>query len=325
MSVNNRAALPKFSFWTLTKDAFSQWWNEDRPFELAAALAYYTLFSLAPMLVIAVSVAGFFFGREAAQNQIVETLSGFVGKDAGVVIQTMIENASKQQSSDSIFAVLVGVALLLFGAGGVVGQLQSSLNMIWGVEPRPDRGIVGFIRERFISYGMVLGVGFLLLVSLVVTAALSAFDQFLEGSIPAGAGFLLQAVHFVVSLGLIAFMFAAIYRFMPDGRIAWRDVAVGGILTALLFNIGKFFIGLYLGQSSATSVYGAAGSLATLLLWIYYSSLIFFFGAELTQVYANRFGSGLAPSPDAQPAAPEIQRGKRVRRDDSRSPVRPAR
>ena len=172
---------------------------------------------------------------------------------------------------------------------------------------------------------MVLGVGFLLLVSLVVTAALSAFDQFLEGSIPAGAGFLLQAVHFVVSLGLIAFMFAAIYRFMPDGRIAWRDVAVGGILTALLFNIGKFFIGLYLGQSSATSVYGAAGSLATLLLWIYYSSLIFFFGAELTQVYANRFGSGLAPSPDAQPAAPEIQRGKRVRRDDSRSPVRPAR
>ena len=158
------------SFWILIRDAFSQWWNEDRPFELAAALAYYTLFSLAPMLVIAVSVAGFFFGREAAQNQIVETLSGFVGKDAGIVIQTMIENAGKQQTTDSIFAMLVGVALLLFVAGGVVGQLQSSLNMIWGVEPRPDRGILGFIKERFISYGMVLGVGFLLLVSLVVSA-----------------------------------------------------------------------------------------------------------------------------------------------------------
>ena len=324
MMANERTALPKFSFWTLIKDAFSQWWNEDRPFELAAALAYYTLFSLAPMLVIAVSVAGFFFGREAALHQIVETLSGFVGKDAGVAIQTMIENASKQQATDSIFAVLVGVALLLFGAGGVVGQLQSSLNMIWGVEPRPDRGIFGFIKERFISYGMVLGVGFLLLVSLIVTAALSAFDQFLEGSIP-GAGLLLQAIHFVVSLGLIAFMFAAIYRFMPDGRIAWRDVVIGGILTALLFNVGKFFIGLYLGQSSTTSVYGAAGSLATLLLWIYYSSLIFLFGAELTQVYATRFGSGLAPSPDAQPAAPEIQRGKRLRRDDNRGLVRPAR
>jgi membrane protein len=312
------------SFWILIREASSQWWNEDRPFELAAALAYYTLFSLAPMLVIAVSVAGFFFGREAAQNQIVETLSGFVGKDAGIVIQTMIENASKQQTTDSIFAMLVGVVLLLFGAGGVVGQLQSSLNMIWGVEPRPDQGILGFIKERFISYGMVLGVGFLLLVSLVVSAALSAFDKYIGGT-AAGAGLLLQVIHFVVSLGLIAFMFAAIYRFMPDGRISWRDVVVGGILTALLFNVGKFFIGLYLGQSSVTSVYGAAGSLVTLLLWIYYSSLIFFFGAELTQVYATRFGSGLTPSPNAQPAAPEIQRGKRVRRNDNRGLVRPAR
>ncbi len=312
------------SFWTLIREAFSQWWNEDRPFELAAALAYYTLFSLAPMLVIAVSVAGFFFGREAAQNQIVETLSGFVGKDAGIVIQTMIENAGKQQTTDSIFAMLVGVALLLFGAGGVVGQLQSSLNMIWGVEPKSDQGMLGFIKERFISYGMVLGVGFLLLVSLVVSAALSAFDQYLGGAAP-GAGLLLQVIHFVVSLALIAFMFAAIYRFMPDGRIAWTDVVVGGILTALLFNVGKFFIGLYLGQSSVTSVYGAAGSLVTLLLWIYYSSLIFFFGAELTQVYATRFGSGLTPSSNAQPAAPEIQRGKRLRRDDNRRAIRPVR
>lgn len=310
------------SFRTFIKEAFSQWWNEDRPFELAAALAYYTLFSLAPMLVIAVSVAGFFFGREAAQNQIVETLSGFVGKDAGLVIQTMIENAGKQQTTDSIFAMLVGVVLLLFGAGGVVGQLQSSLNMIWGVEPKSGRGAIDFIKERFISYGMVLGVGFLLLVSLVVSAALSAFDRFLGGAAP-GAGLLLQVIHFIVSLGLIAFMFAAIYRFMPDGRIAWKDVVVGGILTALLFNVGKFFIGLYLGQSSVTSVYGAAGSLVTLLLWIYYSSLIFFFGAELTQVYAARFGSGLTPSPNAQPAAPEIQRGKRVRRNDNRGLVKP--
>jgi membrane protein len=177
--------------------------------------------------------------------------------------------------------------------------------------------VLDFVKERFISYGMVLGVGFLLMVSLVVSAALAAFDKFLEGTMP-GVGILLQVIHFVVSLSLITFMFAAIYRFMPDGRIAWRDVAVGGILTAIFFNVGELLIGIYLGQSSVTSVYGAAGSLVTLLLWIYYSSLIFFFGAELTQVYATRFGSGLTPSSKSQPAAPEIQRGKRVRRKNDR-------
>jgi len=299
-------------FWILLKESFGQWWNEDRPFELSAALAYYTLFSLAPLLVIAISVAGFVFGREAAQDQVVNTLSGFVGKDAGKAIQEMIENASKQQTSESILAVIGGVALLLFGAGGVVGQLQSSLNMIWGVEPKAGRGVMGFLRDRFISYAMVLGMGFLLLVSLVVSAALNAFDHFLESWI-AGAGPLLQIIHFIVSLGVIAFLFAAIFKFLPDARVAWRDVAIGALMTAIFFNIGKFLIGLYIGQSSAASVYGAAGSLVTLLLWVYYSGLIFFFGAELTQVYASRFGSGVAPAENAQPAAPEIQRGKRVR------------
>jgi membrane protein len=301
-------------FWILVKDGFHQWWNEDRPFELAAALAYYTVFSMAPLLVIAISVAGFVFGREAAQDQVVGALSDFVGKDGGVAIQTIIHNASKQQTSESVFAALIGVALLLFGAGGVVGQLQSSLNMIWGVEPKPDRGWLGFLKDRFISYAMVLGVGFLLLVSLIVSAALSAFDSFLESTMQ-GADILLQIIHFIVSLGLTAFLFAAIYRFVPDARISWKDVTVGALMTAVLFNGGKFLISVYLGQSSVASVYGAAGSLVTLLLWVYYSSLIFFFGAELTQVYATRFGSGMTPADNAQPAAPEIQRGKRVRSD----------
>jgi membrane protein len=299
-------------FFTFLREGFNQWWNEDRPFELAAALAYYTIFSMAPLLVIAISVAGFVFGREAAQDQVVRTLADFVGKDGGVAIQTMINNASKQQTSESIFAMLIGVALLLFGAGGVVGQLQSSLNMIWGIEPRPDRGWLGFLKDRFISYAMVLGVGFLLLVSLIVSAALAAFDRFLESALP-GAGIALHIINFIVSLGLVAFMFAAIYRFVPDARISWKDVVVGALMTAVLFTIGKFLISLYLGQSSVTSVYGAAGSLVTLLLWVYYSSLIFFFGAELTQIYATRFGSGMTPTENAQPAAPEIQRGKRVR------------
>jgi membrane protein len=299
-------------FWILMKNGFNQWWNEDRPFELAAALAYYTIFSMAPILVIAISVAGFVFGREAAQEQVIRTLSDFVGQDGGLAIQTMINNATKQQTSDSIFAMLIGVALLLFGAGGVIGQLQSSLNMIWGIEPKPDRGWLGFVKARFISYAMILGVGFLLLVSLIVSAMLTAFDNFLESTLP-GAGIVLQIIHFIVSLGLIAFMFAAIYRFVPDARISWKDVAVGALMTAVLFNVGKFLIGLYLGRSSVSSVYGAAGSLVTLLLWVYYSSLIFFFGAELTQVYATRFGSGMTPADNAQPAAPEIHRGKRVR------------
>jgi membrane protein len=306
--------LPPRKLWILLKESFSQWWNEDRPFELAAALAYYTLFSLAPLLVIAISVAGFAFGREAAQDQVVNTLGGFVGKDAGKAIQEMIENASKQQTSESVFAMVSGVALLLFGAGGVVGQLQSSLNMIWGVEPKAGRGVVGFLRDRFVSYAMVLGMGFLLLVSLVVSAALTAFDHFLESWMP-GAGLLLQIIHFTVSLAVIAFLFAAIFKFLPDAQVAWKDVAIGALMTAILFNIGKYLIGLYIGQSSAASVYGAAGSLVTLLLWVYYSGLIFFFGAELTQVYAARFGSGVTPAENAQPAAPEIQRGKRVQRE----------
>ncbi|MGH7926977.1 MAG: YihY/virulence factor BrkB family protein, partial [Candidatus Binatia bacterium] len=255
-------------FWTVLKEAFNQWWNEDRPFELSAALAYYTLFSLAPLLVIAISVAGFVFGRQAAQDQVVNTLGDFVGRDTGMAIQTMIDNASKQQTSESILAMLAGVALLLFGAGGVVGQLQTSLNMIWGVEPKPGRGLIGFLKDRFMSYAMVLGVGFLLLVSLVVSAALNAFDQFLESWMP-GAGVLLQGLNFVVSLGLIAFLLASIFKFLPDARIGWKDVAVGALITAILFNVGKYLIGLYIGQSSAGSVYGAAGSLVTLLLWIY--------------------------------------------------------
>jgi membrane protein len=301
-------------FWIVLKEAFNQWWNEDRPFELAAALAYYTLFSLAPILVIAISVAGFVFGREAAQDQVVTTLGDFIGRDAGLAVQGMIESASKQQTSESIFAMIMGVALLLFGAGGVVGQLQTSLNLIWGVEPKGGRGIIGFLKDRFVSYAMVLGVGFLLLVSLVISAALNAFGQFIESGMP-GAGLVLRGLNFVVSLGLIAFLLASIFKFLPDARIGWKDVAVGALITAILFNVGKYLIGLYIGQSSTTSVYGAAGSLVTLLLWVYYSGLIFFFGAEVTQVYASRFGSGLAPADNAQPARPEAQRSDRMTQD----------
>jgi membrane protein len=291
--------------WHLAKDGVLQW-IEDQPFQLAAALSYYTLFSLAPLLIIVIAIAGFVFGREAAQNQIVETIQGMVGEESAQAIQGMIQNASAKPKT-GIFSTLVGVIALIFGAGGVVGQLQTSLNTIWGVTPKPGQGVWGFIRQRFISFSMVLGIGFLLLVSLVVSALLTGLTQ-LMGSLFGGAAFIAHALDLLVSFVFVTALFAMIYKFLPDVRIEWRDVWIGAALTSFLFTVGKFLIGLYLGSSGVTSAYGAAGSLITILLWVYYSSLIFFLGAEFTQVYSSQYGSGVQPAPNAQPIAPEAER-----------------
>jgi membrane protein len=285
------------SLWHLVKMAFTQW-SEDKPFQLAAALAYYTLFSLAPLLLIAIAVAGLVFSREAAQNQILAGLGDIVGLDAARAIQSMVENAGQKQNS-GVVATTVGSALLLFGAGGVVGQLQDALNTIWGVEPKSGRGIWGFIKDRFVSFSMVLGVGFLLLVSLIVSAVLTAVTRMIGGWLPEAAT-LAYILDLVVSFGFTTLLFALIYKYMPDVRIAWRDVWVGAAMTSFLFSVGKILIGLYLGRSTVTSIYGAAGSLVTLMLWVYYSSLIFFFGAECTQVFARQFGSGVVPAENAE-------------------------
>jgi membrane protein len=273
-------------------------WIDDEPFVLAAALSYYTLFSLAPLLTIAIAMAGMFFGQEAAQNQVVETTRGLVGKESAQAIQDMIRSAGEKPAAGIVSTVL-GVLALLFGAGGVVGQLQTSLNKVWGVAPKPGQGLWGFIRQRFISYAMVLSIGFLLLVSLVVSAVLSGMSR-LFGNMFGGAEALVHGLDLFVSFAFITLLFALIYKFLPDARIRWKDVWIGAVFTALLFTIGKALIGLYLGNSGVTSVYGAAGSLITVLLWVYYSALIFFFGAELTQVYATEYGSGVAPADNAQ-------------------------
>jgi membrane protein len=297
----------KKSIWQFVTTTINEW-IEAEPFELAAALSYYTLFSLAPLLIIAIAVAGLAFGREAAQDQIVETLQGLIGQDSAQAIQGMIQ-ASNNKPTTGIISSIIGLIALLFGAGGVVGQLQSSLNKLWEVTPKPGQGVWGFVRQRFLSFAMVLAIGFLLLVSLVVTAVLSSFTGMLS-SFLGEATLIAHAADLLVSFGFTTLLFALIYKFVPDIRIQWRDVWVGAALTSVLFTLGKYLIGLYIGTSGVTSVFGAAGSLITVLVWVYYSALIFFLGAEFTKVYAAEYGSGVAPADNAQPVktAPQSRR-----------------
>jgi membrane protein len=282
--------------WMLIKDTFARW-IDDNPFQLGAALAYYTLFSMAPLLLIAIAVAGLVFGREASQNQIIGVTEDLVGVQSARAIQAIIESAGKRPDS-GFFATAVGTILLLLGAGGVAGQLHDSLNTIWRVAPT-GRGIRGFLQDRLVSYSMVLSVAFLLLVSLVISAVLTAVTGIVGGVLPIDAA-TAHILDLVLSVAFITFLFAVIYKFVPDVRIAWRDVWIGAAVTSLLFSVGKFLIGFYLGHSSVASIYGAAGSLVTLLLWVYYSSLMFFFGAELTQVYATRYGSRVVSAESTQ-------------------------
>jgi membrane protein len=289
--------MKKKSAWNLLTSIFTKWFDDD-PFQLAAALSYYTLFSLAPLLVISIAVAGFVFGKEAAHNQIVGTIRGLIGQQSAEAVQAMIQSASSKPKT-GLASTLLGGIFLLFGAGGVVGQLQTSLNAIWKVRPKPGTGVQDFIRKRFISFAMVLGIGFLLLVSLAVSALVSGLTQFV-GSLHETVALIAHLLDLVLSFALVTLLFAMIYKFLPDVEIHWKDVWIGAALTSILFTTGKFLIGFYLGSSSVTSVYGAAGSLITVLLWVYYSALIFFLGAEFTQVYATQYGSGVVPSANAE-------------------------
>jgi len=299
---NSRRVMNLKGLWLLARDAFFQF-IDDNPFQMGAALAYYTLFSLAPLLLIAIAVAGSLFGREASQNQIIGAIQDLVGFQSARAIQAMIESAAQRPDS-GFFATAAGMLILLIGAGGVVGQLQDSLNKIWRVAPKTGRGIMGFLQDRLVSYSMVLGVGFLLVVSLVVSAVLTAVAGIVGGFLLIDAA-TAHILDLFVSFAFITLLFAVIYKFVPDVRIAWRDVWMGAASTSLLFSGGKFLIGFYLGHSTVTSIYGAAGSLVTLLLWVYYSSLMFFFGAELTQVYATRYGSKVTAAEIPKPCTGE--------------------
>jgi membrane protein len=280
-------------------------WSDDRASRLAAALAYYTIFSLAPLLIIAIAVAGFFFGEAAAREAVVTQLESLIGQQGAEAVQQMLANANRPGAGT--VALIIGVATLLLGASGVFAQLKGALNTIWDVKPAPGQGIWKTVSDRLLSFGMVLGIAFLLLVSLLVSTVLSTLSGQFEQLLP-GADFLWQLLDFAISLGVIALLFAIIYKVLPDVTIAWKDVWVGAGVTALLFTIGKFLIGLYLGRSSVGSTYGAAGSLVVLLVWVYYSAQIVFIGAEFTQVYARRYGSRIRPEGDAV-ALPDVGKG----------------
>ena len=298
----------KKSLWQFIGDTFIQW-VEDQPLQLAAALSYYTLFSLAPLLIIVIAIAGFAFGRQAAENELVEAIQGTMGQEGAQAIQALVQNASNKPKT-GILSTLLGLVALVFGAGGVFGQLQSSLDTIWGVVPKSGLGIWGFARQRLISFAMILVIGFLLLVSLAASAVLSGIINYM-GAVLGRTAFVAQAADIVLSFIFITALFAMMYRILPDARIQWKDVWVGAALTSFLFAIGKFLIGLYLGSSSVTSAYGAAASIILVLLWVYYSSLIFFLGAEFTQTYATHYGSGVVPAENAQWIAEAVAEGKR--------------
>jgi membrane protein len=282
----------------LIKGTFAEW-KEDNVPVLAAALAYYTVFSLAPLLLIAIAIAGAVFGEEAARGELVRQIQGLVGKEGAEAVQAMIQNASKPNNGGAI-ATIIGVILLLFGASGVFGQLQSALNTIWEVKPKPGQGIRSFLVSRFLSFAMVLVIGFLLLVSLVLSSVLAAVSHFFDNLMP-GLPILGQVINFLISFGVITVLFASIYKFLPDVEIPWKNLWVGAAVTAVLFNLGKLAIGLYLGNSSVGSAYGAAGSLVVVLIWVFYSAQILLIGAEFTQVYSKYRGKPLRPSKHAVP------------------------
>jgi len=255
---------------------------------MGAALAYYTIFSLAPLLVIAIAIAGFVFGADAVQGRIMGEIQGLVGRESARAVQTMIQSAHRP--AHGVIATIVGLVLLLVGASGVFSEMQDALNNIWKVDTTSKTGVWNLVRYRFLSFGMVLGIGFLLLVSLLLSAALSAAAGYLEGfiSVPPAA---LHAVDFLFSLFFIAALLALIFKLLPDTRISWSDVWVGAALTSLLFTLGKFLIGFYIGKSVTMSAYGAAGSVVIMLAWIYYSAQLLYFGAEFTHVFSKRCGS----------------------------------
>lgn len=277
----------RLSVWSLLKSA-ALGWVDDRCPSMGAAIAYYAIFSLAPLLILAIALAGLLFGREAAQGAIVAQLTGLMGKEGAAAIQALIEGARDQEAG--IVASVIGIATLIFGASGAFAEIQGALNIIWKARS-PDRSVIlGVLRQRMLSLSLVAVVGFLLLASLIVSAALTALDDYLY-SIVTGLEAILQVVNLLVSFGAITVLFAMIFKILPDAAIAWRDVWLGAAVTALLFTVAKFLIGLYIGSGSVLSSYGAGGALVVILLWVYYSSQIMLFGAEITRAYADRRGA----------------------------------
>ena len=299
------------SAWELLRATAAKW-SEDKCPTLGAALAYYTVFSLAPLMLVLLAVFGLIYGNSAAaRDKITHQLGYFVDPSTVEVTKSIAANASKPSSS--IVSTVVGVVVALFGASGVFGQLQDALNTVWGVKAKPGAGIKGFLRARFLSFGMVGGVCFLLLLSLTLSSAVHLFSSPLKQAVPGGATLALL-LNLALDLVVITLLFALIFKYLPDAKIAWRDVWVGAVLTMGLFLAGKYALGLYLGTAAVGSAYGVAGALITTLLWVYYSGQILLFGAAFTQVYATRNGAEVEPSEHAMRVA--------VKKTEEPAPIR---
>ncbi len=269
-------------------------WLADRALRFSAALAYYSIFAMAPLIIIAIAVAGLIFGEEAARGQVYQQIEWLLGSKGASEIQTLIQASSDTQKS--VWATIIGVVTLFIGASGVFGQLKDALNTIWGVMLKPG-GIMASLKEYLLNFSMVLGVGFLLIISLLLSAVIQAVNTFMSGYLPIPS--FVAPLTALVSFGILVLLFGLIFKVLPDVKIGWKDVWIGATVTSVLFAIGKYLIGLYLGTSSIASSFGAAGALILILVWVYYSTTIFLLGAEFTKVYASRYGSGIHPSRNA--------------------------
>jgi membrane protein len=292
-------AKSKKQFGSLLKSTFSEF-KQAECSNLAASLSYYTVFSLAPMLLVIIAVASLFLGQEAVTGALFHQIRGLVGDDAARAIQTMMENAYKPKSS--MIATAIGIITLIFGSTGVFAQMQNCLNKIWAVKPKPKqkRQWLRQIQNRFLSFGMLLGIGFLLLVSLAASAMLAGFWNYIAARIPNFPVIILKVIELIVSISLTSALFTMMFKFLPDIKIRWRDVWKGGMVTAVLFEIGKNAIGIYLGKSNIASTYGGTGALVVILLWVYYTALILFFGASFTKAYTSLYGKGVVPEEYAE-------------------------
>ena len=275
----------------LFQETFKEWQADKAPL-IAAALAYYTVFSISPLLVIAIAIAGTVFGDQAAQAKITDQLVALVGQDGVKPILQALNNISQPKIRG--FASLISIGVLIIGASGIFAQLQDALNTVWKVKPQPGQGVMLFLRKRLSSFLMVFAIGVLLILSLVLSAVVATLSRYRTDFLP-GSSVLWENLDFIVSFGLITFLFCLMFKYVPDVKIAWKDVLIGSIITALLFLFGKYLLGLYLSKGSLGSAYGAAGSLIVFLAWVYYSAQIILFGAEFTHVYTRMYGSKVRP------------------------------
>jgi membrane protein len=293
-------------FWLLLRETFRQW-NEREPFNNSIIIAYYTIFSLPGLLVIVINVAGYFYDKGEVTTQITGQIQGMIGGDTAEDVEAIIDKAS--ETKGTIISSILGIATLLFGATGVFYQLQQILNKMWEVKPKPKQKLLKLIRDRVFSFGLILAVGFLLLVSLVISAGLSALSEWASGYVDESLTIVFKVLDFIVSLGVVTILFASIYKFLPDAKISWRDVWIGALVTSVLFVIAKFALGLYFGKSDPGSTYGAAGSIILIMLWVSYAGMILLFGAEFTQVFANQYGKKVQPTDTAVSTAGENDNG----------------